>query len=113
MQNSYGVTLISKERARQVEEEGWTIRHDNQHVSKELAMAGACYAFDYAGNGKGILPSTDWPWHEDWWKPTPNNPIKQLVKAGALIAAEIDRLHRFDQLVKRAEKAPKGSFLNP
>lgn len=41
--------------------------------------------------------------------------IRNLVKAGALIAAEIDRLEhaRFKRLVESAEKQPKGSFLNP
>jgi hypothetical protein len=33
-----------------------------------------------------------WPWSQDWWKPT--NPRRDLVKAGALIAAEIERLDR-------------------
>lgn len=33
-----------------------------------------------------------WPWDMKWWKPS-DDPIKNLVKAGALIAAEIDRLN--------------------
>lgn len=37
--------------------------------------------------------SSDWPWHSSWWKPS-DDPIRNLVKAGALIAAEIDRLQR-------------------
>jgi hypothetical protein len=32
------------------------------------------------------------PWGESWWKPTPEDRVRELVKAGALIAAEIDRL---------------------
>lgn len=35
----------------------------------------------------------EWPWDASWWKPSPD-PIANLVKAGALIAAEIDRLQR-------------------
>jgi len=34
------------------------------------------------------------PFDEEWWKPSPDDPVWQLVKAGALIAAEIDRLRR-------------------
>lgn len=34
-----------------------------------------------------------WPWDYKWWKPS-DDPIKNLVKAGALIAAEIDRLQK-------------------
>jgi hypothetical protein len=33
-----------------------------------------------------------WPWDESWWKP--GDRIRELAKAGALIAAEIDRLNR-------------------
>lgn len=33
----------------------------------------------------------EWPWDPSWWKPSPD-PVANLVKAGALIAAEIDRL---------------------
>jgi hypothetical protein len=38
-----------------------------------------------------------WPWDEKWWKPS-TNPIRNLVKAGALIAAEIDRLQRVTEV---------------
>jgi hypothetical protein len=38
------------------------------------------------------VPSS-WPWDYDWWKPS-DDPIRNLTKAGALIAAEIDRLNR-------------------
>lgn len=34
-----------------------------------------------------------WPWDVRWWKPSPD-PERNLVKAGALIAAELDRLAR-------------------
>lgn len=34
------------------------------------------------------------PFSSVWWKPSPENRIKELAKAGALIAAEIDRLQR-------------------
>lgn len=34
----------------------------------------------------------EWPWDEMLWKPTPDDRIRELAKAGALIATEIDRL---------------------
>jgi len=37
--------------------------------------------------------ATSWPWDEEWWKPD-NDAVRNLAKAGALIAAEIDRLQR-------------------
>ena len=125
MEVSYGAMLIAKERSRQVEEEGWTPEHDTQHNNAELAQAAICYLTDYTEQGRGLFPQgggcygrePPWPWDEEDWKPTPNDYIRQLTKAGALIAAELDRLHRFnksvDKLVKRAEKMPKGSFMNP
>jgi len=35
----------------------------------------------------------EWPFSSEWWKPA-QDPIRNLVKAGALIAAEIDHLQR-------------------
>lgn len=92
-----GAELIAQERKRQVEEEGWTPEHDAEHADGALACAAACYAVPaerrdlYLGQHFLGHPST-WPWSTDWWKPTPDDRRKELVKAGALIAAEIDRL---------------------
>lgn len=59
----------------------------------DLAGAGVCYAAVYAFNLQGIAgdPPLMWPWEPRWWKPS-SDPIKNLVRAGALIAAEIDRI---------------------
>jgi len=104
MKVSYGAMLIAKERSRQVEEEGWNPEHDEQHCNEELAHAAICYLTDYTELGRGLFPqggglyslAARWPWEEEDWKPTPDDYIRQLTKAGALIAAEIDRLHRAD-----------------
>lgn len=98
MKVSHGAMLIAKERSRQVEEEGWTAAHDAQHTKGELAIAGACYAFDYVGQNYGSegclqVGEDFWPWEGGTMKVTPGDAIRQLTKAGALIAAEIDRLH--------------------
>lgn len=107
MKVSHGAMLIAKERSRQVEEEGYTSKHDDSHTTGDLARAGACYAFDYISQvygldeGCGQVGEDLWPWGGGTMrtipgmKLTPGNAIKQLTKAGALIAAEIDRLHRF------------------
>jgi len=94
-----GVGMIATERQRQIAEEGWTPDHDDEHEKDSLAMAAACYAEpDWARkfrNGRGeTTPPNGWPWDREWWKPTPDDRIRELVKAGALIAAEIDRLRR-------------------
>ncbi len=84
-----GIEMIAAERKRQIESEGWTPEHDAQHANHELADAAAGYAvYAWAGDS-AVNPPRDWPWAREWWKPT--SPIRMLVKAGALIAAEIDR----------------------
>ena len=89
-----GSELITIERQRQIEKEGWTPEHDDNLVCDELAFAAAAYAL----TDKYFYPSDRcnhvWPWAKEWWKPTPNDRIRELEKAGALIAAEIDRLLR-------------------
>ena len=83
-----------------IEVEGWTSEKDDLYTSEQLALAGATYAIptfcrdDYGG----YVYSTDvpimFPFSPEWWKPTPDDRIRELAKAGALIAAEIDRLQR-------------------
>lgn len=87
-----GAELIAAERDRQVSAEGWTPEHDDQHTRGELAKAAGVYAMPFNGSWK----LANWPW-PDGLKPAPPTTearIRELEKAGALIAAEIDRLKR-------------------
>jgi hypothetical protein len=84
-----GIELFAAERQRQIEVEGWTPEHDAQHVNNELCDAAICYLVDPDHRDTEPFP---WPWEPSWWKPSPNDRIKELVKAGAMIAAEIDRI---------------------
>lgn len=90
-----GASLIQEERTRQVTEEGWSSAHDRNHEIGELTKAALCYleAGCYAAATHKILadPPDCWPWKQSDWKPT-ENPVRNLVKAGALVAAEIDKL---------------------
>lgn len=89
-----GAEMIAAERQRQIDAEGWTPDHDDEHEGMEMTSAACCYAKAalhperYAGR-----TPTRWPWEWDWWKPSAD-PTRNLVKAGALLAAEIDRLQR-------------------
>ena len=95
-----GAERIASERQRQIEVEGWNALHDAQY-DQELWEAARCYlaAARWARFGNLSQPMSAherdqqafWPWSEDWWKPS-GDPIRNLEKAGALIAAEIDRL---------------------
>lgn len=91
-----GIELISEERARQIEQFGWDAEHDAAHNMGELASAAACYALNEKQRKQvefGVLdiPSF-WPFSRYWWKPSPQDRKRELVKAGALIAAELDRI---------------------
>jgi|SRR5579872_2615752 len=90
-----GAELIAAERKRQVEEEGWTDAHDDLHGDFELSQAAICYSDAACGANSWIVgrPPAWWPFGRECWRPS-LDPIRNLVKAGALIAAEIDRLQR-------------------
>jgi len=88
---SNGTDLITAERERQIRAEGWTPEHDAEHTENELAWAARCYVDQAIFTFTEPSPTGAWPWDESWWKPSPD-PVRNLVKAGALIAAEIDRL---------------------
>lgn len=92
-----GIELIAAERQRQIHEEGHAAADDDDYAAGELADAAACYAMQplvREPDGRKCRKPKLWPWDAKWWKPTPNNRLRELVKAGALIAAEIDRLQR-------------------
>ena len=85
-----GVERIAAERRRQFEQEGWSAAHDDKHSDGSLALAGAAYAVHtvWPDHAVGL-----WPWDEPDMKED-CSAIRCLEKAGALIAAEIDRLRR-------------------
>lgn len=106
-----GIDLIAEERHRQLAKLGWSAGHDDEHDERELARAGLAYVENYvarwwvytnalcmSGVDNGPLTYKNepvpesWPWDDKDWKP--EDPMRDLVKAGALIAAEIDRLQR-------------------
>lgn len=116
---------IAAERQRQMDVEGWTPEHDDGHFAGEMARAAAAYAIQgsmpdsermyeaelraivrhgrerHATLGSINVAALVWPWIGQWWKPT--YPRRNLVKAAALIVAEIERLDRRDR--RNAERA--------
>lgn len=110
-----GQVLIAEERNRQIDQEGWDAEHDDNHEEGELALAAICYAspvpiFIKEEHGRGIGFIDPWPWFDTvevtryndglttrvpaWDKRKKHSKLRRLVIAGALIAAEIDRLQR-------------------
>jgi len=92
---------VIAERRRQIEAEGWSAEHDDEHTDGAMALAAGMYAVNSAsptfldfddGFGPDERYPIGWPWHRQWWKP--KNPRRDLVRAAALIIAEIERLDR-------------------
>lgn len=103
-QSAYALSLIACERDRQIVVEGWTPDHDYHHWRGELALAAAVYAIPqdcrsiFAGYaGRSNVQRELWPFEWHWFKPTPEDRIRELVKAGALIVAEIERLQAIEK----------------
>lgn len=94
-----GAGLIAAERKRQIRSEGWSAEHDDEHDDGALLAAADCYLASVQGENSSPCFDVDdyieahWPWDAEWWKPS-EIPIRNLVKAGALVAAEIDRRQR-------------------
>ncbi|WP_230944262.1 hypothetical protein [Burkholderia cepacia] len=89
--DTQAVRDIIAERRRQVDLEGWTPEHDDKYRDHELSCAAGCYAMYTLAFPAGDPPPA-WPWSAAWWKPTTLR--RNLVKAGALILAAIERLDR-------------------
>lgn len=94
-QMTHGSGMIADERARQINEEGFHEARDASYIDGELMRAAFSYLMVPIARAEGEDDSVDnlpeglWPWDKQWWKP--GDDIRCLVKAGALIAAEIDR----------------------
>lgn len=103
---------VIAERERQKSVEGWTPDHDDEHEGGALASAAACYAHhaqwqlrerkrgDQAPSITDPIVDALWPFDEEWWKP--RDARRDLVRAAALILAEIERIDRH-ALTKSAE----------
>lgn len=82
---------ILAERNRQIDQEGFDAANDDERDCGELADAAACYAL---GKPEQIIKQL-WPWSAVWWKATTRK--RNLIKAGALIVAELERLERVEK----------------
>ncbi|MGG2676802.1 hypothetical protein [Pseudomonas aeruginosa] len=88
---------VQTERRRQITVEGFDTSNDDGSAG-QIALAAGCYALHAGGIGTdwpgGIRNGSAlfWPWDEEWWKP--KSARENLVRAGALVLAEIERLDR-------------------
>jgi hypothetical protein len=84
---------VLAERQRQVDAEGWTPEHDDQHHAGELTQAAMAYA------QSSFEPSEHYDdyafWWPEGWEPMKRKPPREsLIKAAALLIAEIERIDR-------------------
>lgn len=123
----YIIEEIAAERWRQITGEGFTLSHDDAHVDGELARAAAAYALiaSFAPSKRTAIFSRTqaegdaekelryirsslfneiWPatWSESWLKPTTRR--RDLIKAAAMLVAEIGRLDRATARFATVEK---------
>ena len=101
---SKAIDDILAERQRQIEVKGWTPEHDDAHDAGDLAGAGAAYAINAAcllhplAGDACLEPPPCWNFEPEAWKPNyGDNPRGDLVKAAALILAEIEKMDRAAQ----------------
>ena len=98
---SKATDYVLAERQRQQSAEGWTPEHDDAYRNDELLKAAVCYAWPrwpffsddtFDAHAAGYWHPRLWPWAQKWWKPCGKR--RNLVKAAALLLAEIERLDR-------------------
>ena len=112
-----GIQLVTEERNRQIEKEGYTLRHDLRmyDFNDQLTIAAICYALPPKINSKELKSAllTDeskkeddyrnyyFPWQLVYFKPSPEDRIRELTKAAALLVAQIDVLLNKKDKTKR------------
>ncbi len=96
---SPAMDIVSIERHRQINVYGYTPAHDREHEADHLALAAICYLMPEATrerfhfvNDTETRLHTWWPFEPHYFKPSPRNRLRELVKGTALALAEIDRL---------------------
>lgn len=96
MVSASAINDVISERLRQVDEEHNSIVQDDEYTNNELVRAAFCYASPHAvGREPSATPSNQWPWGAEWWKP--KNRRRDLVRAAALLVAEIERMDRANE----------------
>ena len=105
-----GAYMIAVERERQVKDEGYNEEHDQTHAPMTLANAAISYILCNDKNKRKIAKTTYWPWEDKYYKP--RDMKRNLVRAGALVAAAIDRLLAEDvkSPVEPCEKSPEEVY---
>ena len=105
-----GAYMIAVERERQIKDEGYNAEHDQVHEPMTLARAAVSYILCNDEKNRKIAKTTYWPWEDKYYKP--RDMKRNLVRAGALVAAAIDRLLAEDvkSPVEPCDKSPEEVY---
>lgn len=96
---------VIAERVRQMRVKGYTYEHDDEHMNREIARGAATHVLHYVHRAVFAAASLaeyrmlagapkDCGWPDDWNDFEPSTPRADLVRAAAMIIAEIERLDR-------------------
>lgn len=86
-----GIELIAEERKEQIEKHGY--KNDQHYTAGVLTRAACAIAYDSEPDSPANFSAPNWAWEiREAKQQRPNEVIERLKVAGALIAAEIDRL---------------------
>lgn len=91
-----GTDPIAAERYRQIVDKRYTAADDDRYTGGQLMRAAMCYLWWEHPEKSPPLGSNGipvgWPWLLLYWKP--KDRVRNIIRAGALMMAEIDRLRR-------------------
>lgn len=85
-----GIEQISEERLKQIAKHSYTAYHDIGYKNKELLLAAMTY-LKKAMLNNGFNEEETWPFEKQYFND--EGYVENLKKAGAFIAAELDRLN--------------------
>jgi hypothetical protein len=104
---NWAIRSVIKERLGQIYREGYSEEHDDEHRDDNaLARAAACYALaGTGGNGPFWIshlqvPQQVWPYRWEW---KPKDRRHNLVRAAALLIAEIERMDRAEEAAEASQ----------
>lgn len=97
-----GIELITEERQKQIDKHGFTAEHhflnSDKWYSKDQLKTAAKYLLDENINEDELNNFVPINWDKEWFvKLNKKESKKRLIIAGALIAAELDRLNYIEE----------------
>lgn len=97
---------IVAERKRQIHDKGYTLENDDAYTNNELIDAAIAYCT--SAKKETAAAKECWPWSLEHFKPSEDR--RDIIKAIALLMAEVDRLDRIKDKWIPAVKANTKAY---